>query len=227
MVHGASSAQGVNERIEDGSEALQAVTERQSLVRGVLNADGQGNGAEETIRNLVIDKDAPLGSRTNPVGPNPAKPSERQFYSALRQYFNCQLCGHVKCSVDGRMACQWPARRMDINRNRPEPRCWRDRRVDTDSVTGSGGIDDDVELESKPHDGEWGEEWSEEEWEGEWLDDEAGSFCEECLGPVEDRNWPEMVAALGEDEEADVDKALDDDDFSKDRKALWSTICRP
>jgi hypothetical protein len=43
-----------------------------------------GETTAASIEAFVIDSSAPLGHRTNPVGPDPSVPMERQFYSTTR-----------------------------------------------------------------------------------------------------------------------------------------------
>jgi hypothetical protein len=60
-----------------------------------------------SIEALVIDSSAPLGHRTNPVGPDPSVPMERQFYSTTRKCFGCNRFGHNRTAPDGSQICKW------------------------------------------------------------------------------------------------------------------------
>jgi hypothetical protein len=60
-----------------------------------------GETTAASIEALVIDSSAPLGHRTNPVGPDPSAPMERQFYSTTRKYFGCNRFGHTRTAPDG------------------------------------------------------------------------------------------------------------------------------
>jgi hypothetical protein len=60
-----------------------------------------------SIKALVINSSAPLGHRTNTVGPDPSVPMERQFYSTTRKCFGCNRFGHTRTAPDGSQNCKW------------------------------------------------------------------------------------------------------------------------
>jgi hypothetical protein len=66
-----------------------------------------GETTAASIEALVIDSSAPLGHRTNPVGPDPSVPMERQFYSTTRKCFGCNRFGHTRTAPDGSQICKW------------------------------------------------------------------------------------------------------------------------
>jgi hypothetical protein len=64
-----------------------------------------GETTAASIEALVINSSAPFGHRTNPVGPDPSVPMERQFYSTTRKCFN--LFGYTRTAPDGSQICEW------------------------------------------------------------------------------------------------------------------------
>jgi hypothetical protein len=60
-----------------------------------------GETTAASIEALVIDSSAPLGHRTNPIGPDPSVPMKRQFYSTTRTYFGCNRFGQTRTAPDG------------------------------------------------------------------------------------------------------------------------------
>jgi hypothetical protein len=66
-----------------------------------------GETTAASIEALVINSSAPLGHRTNPVGPDPSVPMEKQFYSTTRKYFGCNRFGHTRTGQDGSQICKW------------------------------------------------------------------------------------------------------------------------
>jgi hypothetical protein len=66
-----------------------------------------GETTAASIEALVIDSSAPLGHRTNPVGPDPSVPMERQFYSTTRMCFGCNRFGHTRTAPDCSQICKW------------------------------------------------------------------------------------------------------------------------
>ena len=59
------------------------------------------------ISSFEPDKSMPLGHPKNPVGPNPDKPDDRQFYSTRRQCYGCRRFGHQRTGVTGKQICGW------------------------------------------------------------------------------------------------------------------------
>lgn len=99
-------------------EFLQAMVE-EYLRRGGRGAGGGESGlrdarnvprnlVEEQIQNLPLDTSQPPGTKFNPVGPDPAKPQERQFYSNTRRCFGCERFGHTRTAPDNSVICKWP-----------------------------------------------------------------------------------------------------------------------
>jgi hypothetical protein len=66
-----------------------------------------GGTTAASIEALVLDLSAPFGHRTNPVGPSPSEPMERQFYSTTRKCFGCNRFGHTRTAPDGSQICKW------------------------------------------------------------------------------------------------------------------------
>jgi hypothetical protein len=56
---------------------------------------------------LVINSSAPLGHRTNPFGPYPSVPMEKQFYRTTRNCLDCNQLGHTRTAPDGSQICKW------------------------------------------------------------------------------------------------------------------------
>ena len=95
------------------NELVQAVEEFQrrrgeeARRSGYRGSSGQQRGAHDDIQGLTIDTSQPLGSRHNPVGPDPDFPDRRQFYSTTRQCYGCHRYGHTRTSPDNTVICKW------------------------------------------------------------------------------------------------------------------------
>jgi hypothetical protein len=66
-----------------------------------------GETTAASIEALVIDSSAPLGHRTNPVGPAPSVPMERQFHSTTRKCLGCNRFGHTRTAPDSSQNFKW------------------------------------------------------------------------------------------------------------------------
>jgi hypothetical protein len=104
-------------RFRTSREGVPAVSER---VDGWREGGGDGRDAAvasrytrnskstaASIMALVIDSSAQLGHRTNPFGPDPSMPMERQFYSTTRNCFGCIRFGHTRTAPDGSQIFKW------------------------------------------------------------------------------------------------------------------------
>jgi hypothetical protein len=65
-----------------------------------------GETTAASIEALVINSSTPLGHRTNPVGPDPSVPMERQFYSTTRKCFGCNQFGLTRTAPIGSQICK-------------------------------------------------------------------------------------------------------------------------
>lgn len=59
------------------------------------------------LSQFQADKTKPQGHPLNPVGPNPARPEDRLFYSTRRQCYGCRRFGHQRTGRDGQQVCEW------------------------------------------------------------------------------------------------------------------------
>jgi hypothetical protein len=73
---------------------------------GTIRYTRTGKTTAASIEALVINSSAPLGNRTNLVGPDPSVPMERQFYSTTRKCFGCNRFGHTRTAPDGCQICK-------------------------------------------------------------------------------------------------------------------------
>jgi hypothetical protein len=65
-----------------------------------------GETTAASIEALIINSSAPLGHRTNPAGPDPSVPMERQFYSATRKCIGCNRFVHTRTAPDDSQICK-------------------------------------------------------------------------------------------------------------------------
>jgi hypothetical protein len=54
---------------------------------------------------VIFDEAAPLGTLSNPVGPDPQRPKNIRVWHSSRKYYKCQRYGHTR---SGAMQCGWP-----------------------------------------------------------------------------------------------------------------------
>jgi hypothetical protein len=89
-----------------------AIPEIVQAIKTLVRTVSQQQHPSRATLSVAIDKSAPLGSRKNPVGPDPERPDDRNVACSSRQCYRCDPNGHIKYNTEGMVHCKWPRRSL-------------------------------------------------------------------------------------------------------------------
>jgi hypothetical protein len=92
-----------------------AIPEVVQAIKALVPTFSQQQPSSKAPLSVAVDKTTPPGSRTNPVGPDPERPDDRSVACSSRQFYRCDLYGHIKYNTEGMIHCQWPKKKFGVS----------------------------------------------------------------------------------------------------------------